>query len=30
MNPPFTRSDRISQLIGDEARRSLIGDRLTF
>jgi hypothetical protein len=30
MNPPFTRSDRISQLIGDEARRSLIGARLTF
>jgi len=30
MNPPFTRSDRISQLIGDEARRSLICAKLTF
>ena len=30
MNPPFTRSDRISQLIGVEARRSLICAKLTF
>jgi hypothetical protein len=30
MNPPFTRSDRISQLIGDVARRALIDAKLTF
>jgi predicted RNA methylase len=30
MNPPFTRSDRISQLIGNEARRNLTDAKLTF
>ena len=30
MNPPFTRSDRISQLIGDKARRDLVAATLKF
>jgi hypothetical protein len=30
MNPPFTRSDRISQLIGDEAKRNITDANLTF
>ena len=30
MNPPFTRSDRISYLIGEDARRTLLSTQLCF